>query len=159
MSSQAEVKGSFSLLFSTLTRVDGLFLLLGVVVAVVAGIIPTIMAKIIGAVFNVFTAFNPDVLPVSDIPQERKDSLMHATLQAVWELCTLGVGTMILSTAMISVWIIIGEKVGRGWRLRVYQGFSSKEVKWFETDLNEKAGMDEGSGSIGSGGIMAKFAR
>ncbi|UZJ53178.1 hypothetical protein CBS101457_002498 [Exobasidium rhododendri] len=155
----AEIKGTYALLFSTLNRKDGAFLAVGVVLAAVAGVIPAIIAKIIGSVFNAFAAFNPDLLPISQISQEKKDAVMHTTLQAVWKLCLLGGGTMVLSTVMISTWIIIGEKVGRGWRLKVYDGFSAKKMKWFETDLKEKAGLDEGSESIGSGGIMAKFAR
>lgn len=147
------------LLFSTLTRRDVCFLIPGILLAVVAGVIPAIMAKIIGTTFEGFTKYNPTGLASYDIPQENKDALRDSTLGAVWKLCLLGGGTMVLSTVMISIWIMIGEKVTRGWRIKVYQGFGTKDMKWFDTDLKQNAGVSEGSGSVGAGGIMAKFAR
>lgn len=152
-------RGSILLLFSTLTRIDVLFLVPGILLAAVSGVIPALMAKIIGSTFDGFTSFNPTNLPIAQVPQENKQDLKHTTLQAVWQLCLLGGATMILSTVMISIWIIIGEKVTRGWRLKIYKGFGTKDMKWFDTDLKEKAGVNEGSGSVGAGGIMAKFAR
>ena len=98
-------------------------------------------------------------VPVDLITEERKETLRRNTLQAVWQLCVLGGATMLLSTTMISLWIVIGERVARGWRLKVYMGLATKGLKWFDVDLPEKAGMDEGSGSVGAGGVMAKFAR
>lgn len=135
------------------------FLIPGILLSLLAGVIPAIMAKIIGSTFDGFTKFNPTGLATSDIPQENKDALKKTTLNAVWKLCLLGGGTMILSTIMISIWIIIGEKVTRGWRVKVYNGFGTKNMKWFDTDLKDKAGVNEGSGSVGAGGLMARFAR
>jgi ABC-type transport system involved in multi-copper enzyme maturation permease subunit len=73
MGSQAPVKGSIPLLFSTLTRRDGLYLIVAVVLAIVAGVVPAIMAKIIGVAFKSFTDFNTSGVPIDDIPQERND--------------------------------------------------------------------------------------
>lgn len=152
-------KGSLVLVFSTLSRRDALFLIPGIVLAVVSGVIPAIMAKIIGEAFNSFAYFNPTNLPIADVSEESKHHLRAATFRSVWQLCLLGISTMVLSTVMVSNWIVIGEKVARGWRLKVYEGFGSKDMRWFDKDLKEKAGQDEGSGGVGAGGIMAKFAR
>jgi ATP-binding cassette subfamily B (MDR/TAP) protein 1 len=152
-------RGSILLLYSTLTRRDVLFLVPAIVLALASGVIPALMAKIIGSTFDGFTSLNPTNLPIAQVPQERKDSLRHTTTQAVWQLCLLGGATTALSTVMISMWIMIGEKVTRGWRLRIYKGLGTKDMKWYDTDLRDKAGVSEGSGSVGAGGIMAKFAR
>lgn len=155
----AHARGSLRLMTSTLQRRDVLWVVPGIVLAAGAGVLPPLMAKIIGAAFNAFTAFNPTNLPPAIVPQAAKDRFMHDIVRAIWELCALAAGTMVLSTGMISVWIVVGEKVARGWRLFVYSEMSKRGMKWYDVDLQENAGEEHGIGGVGAGGLMAKFAR
>ncbi|CAO1638675.1 unnamed protein product [Sympodiomycopsis kandeliae] len=158
-------KGSLRLLFSPLKRRHAPLLILATTLAIVSGGLPPLMTKILGNAFDAYTQY--------DGTQGGKDRLMDSMVQVVWHLCLLALGTMILSTSMITVWVVVGEMVAFEWRKNLYVSISQKKMDWFDlgmgskvteeqdTSAAEEGGHEEdgGSGAFGSGGLMAKFAR
>ncbi|PWN20351.1 hypothetical protein BCV69DRAFT_206762 [Microstroma glucosiphilum] len=145
--------------------------LLGLALAGVSGALPAIMTRVLGEAFDAYTSYNPTGLPSSEVPRVQKDNLLASMGNNAWHLAVLGAGTMILSTAMISVWIVIGERVAGRLRSRVYASVSQRKMEWFDlgmgadqdsTEQDEKGETEAGAeseGGIGCGGLMAKFAR
>jgi len=163
MASQAVArKGTLRLLFAGMPRRYVPLFLLATLLSITSGTLPPLMTRVLGDAFNFFTAYNPTGLAPGDVPQERKDELMRGILRAVWQLCALAGGTVILSTAMISAWIAVGERVAGGLRTDVYAACSTKRMSWFDGGMGlagSAAGADGGDSSIGAGGLMARFAR
>lgn len=169
------VKPSYRLLFRGLSRRHAPLVTVAVLLAVISGGLPPLMSRILGDVFDAYTAYNPTALPSRAIPQANKDELLRKILKGVWQLSILSIATMALSTAMISAWIVIGEKVATSLRSRVYISISQRKMQWFDLGMglsgeDDEQGADEGHGqsdgqsgadgsSIGAGGLMAKFAR
>ncbi|MCO5598628.1 hypothetical protein L7F22_052725 [Adiantum nelumboides] len=117
------------------------------------------MAKVIGSAFDSFTQYNRDQLSPELVPQSQKDAFMHSIVGVIWKFCALGVGTMILSTSMISLWIVIGERVAKEWRLQTYTKMDENDMSWYEVTLSKNAGVSSIGESVGAGGLMAKFSR
>lgn len=158
----AAMKGSVRLMYATLPKRYLPLAILAVGLSVCSGAIQPLMTRIIGDAFDAFAAFNPTSLPNDQIPQERRDALMSAIATSIWRLCALGVGTMILSTSMISAWIALGERVASALRVQVYNSCDQKRLHWYDCDMGSKStgqeDSSEGTG-IGAGGLMARFAR
>lgn len=154
-------RGSIKLIFSKLSKRDCILFIPAVASSIGAGVIPALMAKVIGGAFDSFTQYNRDQLSPDLVPQSQKDAFMHAIVGVIWKFCALGVGTLILSTTMISLWIVIGERVAKEWRLQTYTKMDRNDMSWYEVTLSKNAGITytEEGGSIGAGGLMAKFSR
>lgn len=124
------------------------------------------MTRVLGDAFDAYTAYNPTGLAPSDVPQERKDELLHSIRISVYQLIGLAAGTMILSTAMISLWICIGERVAKRVRAQVYTAIAVRKMEWFDLGMGlvedgqpQNDGQDQDGSSLGAGGLMAKFGR
>ena len=122
-------KGSVKLIFSTLQRKYGLLLFIAVGLAMACGGIPPLMTIVLGNAFDAYTSYNVNRLPSSEVPQSDKDQLLSRMMTSVWQLCTLAVATLLLATTMITLWIVIGEKVVAGWRSKVFASVSRKEME------------------------------
>lgn len=160
-SSHINPRGSIKLIFSKLSKRDHLLFIPAIACSIGVGVLPTLMAKVIGSAFNSFTQYNRDQLRPELVPQSQKDAFMHGIIGIIWKFCALGIGTMISSTSMISLWIIIGEKVAKEWRLQTYKKMDENDMSWYEVTLSKNAGMTSTGeeGSVGAGGLMAKFSR
>ncbi|PWN45997.1 P-loop containing nucleoside triphosphate hydrolase protein [Ceraceosorus guamensis] len=158
----AAMKGSIRLMYATLPVRYAPLTVVAVVLSICSGAIQPLMTRIIGDAFDAFAKFNPTSMPNDQIPQERRDALMSSVATSIWRLCALGVGTMILSTSMISAWIALGERVASGLRLKVYTACDQKRLDWYDCDMGTKSTgqehSEDGTG-IGAGGLMARFAR
>lgn len=150
-------KATFTTLYSTLRRRDAALLSLAILLSVLSGAVPTVMTLVIGDAFDAYTAYNPSSQSSSAISQERKDALMHGVTKSIWQLCILAACTMVLSTSMISLWIVVSERVAIGWRLRVYSAVSNQPMAWFDKGMGGNGADSEESS--GAGGLMSKFAR
>ncbi|EPQ26776.1 uncharacterized protein PFL1_05754 [Pseudozyma flocculosa PF-1] len=166
------IKPTLWLVYSQMTLRDAmLFALPGVLLSVAGGVVPTMMAKVIGKAFDAFTAYNPQGLPHHAIAQADKDHLMHKVLETVYILIGLAAATLVSSTLMISIWVCVGERVAQRLGSRVYAAVAANKMAWFDTgmgtdDEGQAANGAEGSsdgkadeGGIGPGGLMAKFVR
>ncbi|PWN35013.1 P-loop containing nucleoside triphosphate hydrolase protein [Meira miltonrushii] len=154
-------RGSIKLIFSKLSKRDYILFIPAIAASIGAGVIPALMAKVIGGAFDAFTQYNREQLSPDLVPQSQKDAFMHSIVGVIWKFCALGVGTLILSTTMISLWIIIGERVAKEWRLETYAKMDKNEMSWYEVTLSKNAGISSTAegGSVGAGGLMAKFSR
>lgn len=153
---QPALKGTLRLLFSTLPRRFYPLIGVAILLSLASGGLPPLMTKVLGDAFNAYTAFNPQGLPAAQISQAARDQLMRSILRSVWQLCALAGGTMLLSTAMTTAWIAVGERTASALRQKVYRACDAKSMSWFDQGL---AGTEGETGSIGAGGLMARFAR
>jgi ATP-binding cassette subfamily B (MDR/TAP) protein 1 len=190
MADKDNVSDSVRLMYSTLQGVDQLLFVPGFLLAILAGLVPTLSAKVIGGAFEAFIQYQRDVTAIAaeinatNSVDAQLDVARHALSSgigtAIWQYCALAGGTLLLSTSMISTWVIIGEKVAFGWRRKVYEAMDSQSLAWFEAqlprnmdstpDANLESEEEEGTTdlkpkpkralpTVGAGGIMARFAR
>lgn len=162
---------SLRLLYSSLSARHSPLLAVAVILSIASGALPPLMSRILGQLFDAYTAYNPEGLPASEISAQRKAELMRKIVQGVWHLALVGLAVMILSTLMISAWIVIGEKVASRLRRRVYVSVSQRKMEWFDMGAGaEETGENDPDGakidsdvatssSLGAGGLMAKFSR
>ena len=166
---QATVRPSVRLLFSQLERRDVILLLLpGIMLSVVCGCLPPLMAKLLGRAFDAFTAYNPMALSNDAIPQQNKDHLMSKILHTVEFLIGLAGLTLFIATVQIALWVCIGERVAKRLRTSVYNAVAAKKMDWFDLGMGienddpnaaDEHDSSQNEGGLGAGGLMAKFAR
>jgi ATP-binding cassette, subfamily B (MDR/TAP), member 1 len=149
-------KPSVRLLFSLLPRRDlYLCLLPAILLSMVAGVVAPFMTLVLGNVFNTFAKFCRLPSPTSS----DRSNLKHDVAIAALELLALAAGSLALSSLTSFLWILTGERNSLMIRRKVYASVSSREMAWFDTKMGAEEGAQEGDGSTGAGGLMAKFAR
>jgi ATP-binding cassette subfamily B (MDR/TAP) protein 1 len=147
---------SVRLLFSLLPRRDlYLFLLPAFLLSVVAGGVAPFMTLVLGNVFEAFAVFSRIQSPSPD----DRSKLKHDVAIFALELLALAAGALALSSLTSFLWILTGERNSIMIRQKVYASVSSREMTWFDTKMGSEDGPQEGNGSTGAGGLMAKFAR
>jgi ATP-binding cassette, subfamily B (MDR/TAP), member 1 len=147
---------SVRLLFSLLPRRDlYLFLLPAFLLSVVAGGVAPFMTLVLGNVFEAFALFCRIQSPSPD----DRAKLKHDVAIYALELLALAAGALALSSLTSFLWILTGERNSIMIRQKVYASVSNREMTWFDTKAGSEGGTQEGNGSTGAGGLMAKFAR
>jgi ATP-binding cassette, subfamily B (MDR/TAP), member 1 len=147
---------SVRLLFSLLPRRDlYLFLLPAFLLSVVAGGVAPFMTLVLGNVFEAFALFCRIQSPSSD----DRAKLKHDVAIYALELLALAAGALALSSLTSFLWILTGERNSIMIRQKVYSSVSNREMTWFDTKMGSEGETQEGNGSTGAGGLMAKFAR
>lgn len=148
-----QIAPSLHLLFSFISRRYVAFLLIPAIFSsIIAGGIAPFMTFVVGQAFDAFSQFPLTPNP----PQEAKDALLHNVGTTALELIGLAVGSLALSSVTSCLWIWTGEINVRELRRAVYLAVSQKPMVWFDT---QSATTNEADGTIGAGGLMAKFSR
>ncbi|KAF9472081.1 P-loop containing nucleoside triphosphate hydrolase protein [Pholiota conissans] len=144
---------STRLLFSFIPRKHVFtFLISAIIVSVVAGGVAPFMTFVVGEAFDAFSLFSLTPNP----PQSAKDLLLRDVGIAALELIGLALGSFALSSFTSCLWIWVGEINTMNLRQTVYHAVSQKKLSWFD---NHSPVANETDGTIGAGGLMAKFSR
>ncbi|KAH7337541.1 P-loop containing nucleoside triphosphate hydrolase protein [Rhizoctonia solani] len=149
---------SFKLLFAHCTRHDMVTLLLpAIIVSIISGGIAPFMTRVIGQAFDNFASFPSPAAQESLSPEElaeAKSRLLRDVGLAAIQLLALAGGTLLLSSAMSSLWIWVAERNVMRLRRGVYESVTSRRMEWFDSQMAQSE-----DGKAGAGGMMAKFAR
>ncbi|KAF8752313.1 P-loop containing nucleoside triphosphate hydrolase protein [Rhizoctonia solani] len=151
-------KPSLKLLFAHCTRHDALTLLLpAIFVSIVSGGIAPFMTRVIGQAFDAFARFpSPaaqESLSPDDLAAVKSRLLREVGLTAI-QLLALAGGSLLLGSAMSSLWIWVAEKNVMRLRRGVYEAVTTRRMEWFDAQMSQSE-----DGTTGAGGMMAKFAR
>ena len=151
-------------LLRPLTRRDYLLQVLpATLLSIARGSSQPIMTRILGYVFNAYTEYSRASLSPTGASQADKDLLTSRVRTGAFELVGLGFGTIIVGTAMMTMWIYIGEKVTSRWRSRVFFAINEKPMEWFDKGMgageDSRAKQKGGAASMGAAGLMARFTR
>lgn len=131
--------------------------------SIIRGSSQPLMTRILGYVFNAYTEYSRASLSPNGATQADKDLLSSRVRTGAVELVGLGFGTVIVGTAMMTLWIYIGEKVTSRWRARVFFAINEKPMEWFDKGMgaaeDSRAKEKGGAASMGAAGLMARFTR
>jgi hypothetical protein len=145
-------------LFSSLSLSQKLkFLIPGILLSGIAGGVVPFMTIVVGQVFNALAVFT-----TSDHTDATRKKLLHDVGIAAAELVGLGVGTLLLTFLISSIWIRVGEYNVAAIRRLFYQCISGKEMAWFDMKHAESMDQDEKSGAesvSGAAAFMEAFRR
>ncbi|KAJ1301182.1 hypothetical protein OPQ81_003593 [Rhizoctonia solani] len=149
---------SIKLMFSYCTRRDVVTLLLpAIFVSIVSGGIAPFMTRVIGQAFDAFSRFPSPAaqqsLSPEDLAAANSRLLREVGLTAI-ELLALAGGTLLISSALSSLWIWVAEKNIMRLRRAVYEAVTSRRMEWFDSQMAQSE-----DGTTGAGGMMANFAR
>ncbi|CAE6384177.1 unnamed protein product [Rhizoctonia solani] len=149
---------SLKLLFAHCTRHDALTLLLpAIFVSMISGGIAPFMTRVIGQAFDAFARFpSPaaqESLSPDDLAAAKSRLLREVGLTAI-QLLALAGGSLLLGSAMSSLWIWVAEKNVMRLRRGVYEAVTTRRMEWFDAQMAQSE-----DGTTGAGGMMAKFAR
>ncbi|CAE6438360.1 unnamed protein product [Rhizoctonia solani] len=149
---------SIKLMFAHCTRRDAVTLLVpAIFVSIISGGIAPFMTRVIGQAFDAFARFpSPaaqETLPAAELAAAKSRLLREVGLTAI-ELLALAGGSLLLSSAMSSLWIWVAEKNIMRLRRGVYEAVTSRRMEWFDSQMAQSE-----DGTAGAGGMMAKFAR
>jgi hypothetical protein len=161
---QTRTSPSLRLLFSHTTKHTALTVLLpGILTAIVSGGIPAYMTELVGQSFQAFTDYSMVSL-VLDPSQAQLDSAAHDLLHTIRlsaiQFAALAIATFVLGTAMVSLWVVNGERTVRVLRYEVFKGVSAHELAWFEIGAGSADSIsNEEEAGTGSGGLMGRFTK
>ncbi|GMK57918.1 hypothetical protein CspeluHIS016_0407520 [Cutaneotrichosporon spelunceum] len=119
---------------------------------IAAGVQPFV-ATVIGDTFGALAAFPPHQIAT----HEQKVKLLRVVGKASLELAGAGGLYALCEYGVMVGWTHYGETSTAYLRRQVYDGVRSKPMAWYDTGM----GMEEAAGgdTVGSGGLMGKFAR
>ncbi|KAM0790206.1 hypothetical protein ACM66B_005521 [Microbotryomycetes sp. NB124-2] len=129
-----------------------------------SGLVPPFMTQFIGDATQVFTQYAfADAAAAGSSGQHlaaARRTLLLAVRDVSIRLTILGAVAFVLGTAMVALWVVNGERIARGLRLRLYSTLSARELAWFDLgmDATDAAG-PEGGDASGSGGLMGRFTK
>ncbi len=148
---------SVKLLFSLISRRDLYLLLLpAFILSAIAGGVAPFMTLVLGDVFETFAIFCRIASPSPD----DRARLKHDIAINALELVALAAAALSLSSLTSFLWITTGERNAMMIRQKVYASVSNRAMSWFDTKMGTEDGAQVGAdGSMGAGGLMAKFAR
>ncbi|EJD01884.1 P-loop containing nucleoside triphosphate hydrolase protein [Fomitiporia mediterranea MF3/22] len=148
---------SIRLLFSRISRQDLLVIVLPAVLSsLVAGGVAPFMTVVVGSVFDAFANF-----PLSNASDAERHTLLKGVGFAAIELAALAVGAIALGSITSALWISAGERNVMRIRSQVYAAVSSRDMEWFDMKMGaeDPSAASGVNGTIGAGGLMAKFNR
>lgn len=121
------------------------------------------MTELVGQSFQAFTDYAMvEMAPgISSAQLDRAgDDLLDKIRRSAIQFAALALATFVLGTAMISLWIVHGERTAQVLRYKVFQGVSSHELAWFETGAGSTdPDTVEDEAGTGSGGLMGRFTK
>ncbi|CAE6451330.1 unnamed protein product [Rhizoctonia solani] len=149
---------SIKLMFAYCTRHDATVLLLpAIFVSMISGGIAPFMTRVMGQAFDAYARFpSPaaqESLSSEDFAAAKSRLLREVGLAAI-ELLALAGGSLLLASAMSSLWIWVAEKNIMRLRRSVYEAVTARRMEWFDAQMAQSE-----DGTNGAGGMMAKFAR
>ncbi len=118
------------------------------------------MTIVLGQGFQAFSNFAVS----SHTAQDKSDLLRKVGLVAI-QLIALGVGAIVLSALLGTLWILVGERNVLGVRKHVYEVVTKKDMEWFDRNMradlqDHNAPTAEGSNNTsGAAGLMARFSK
>ena len=147
-------KPSVLALFGTLSRKEQVLQLLpAVLLSMARGAATPIMTKMVGATFAALTDFSTTPPPVTNADRHR---LMERIKVVSLEFVGLGLATIVIGSAMMTLWVYIGETVAMRLRERLFYAIRGKPMEWFDKGMGTE---NDKGGDGGAAGLMAKFSR
>lgn len=127
---------SWKSLFSFTTRRHLPTLVIGAVLALLAGCVTPVLATFLGNVFDAFTSFGAGQLAA--------DGLRSKIVASCFGMLGLGVTGWFLNSAYFAVFVAFGELQASNIRTKVFADLIQRDIEWFEAQ-------QEGSGAFLSG--------
>ncbi|WFD32603.1 ABC-type xenobiotic transporter [Malassezia sp. CBS 17886] len=123
-----------------------------VVLAVVTGGIPVAMTHVVGRAFAAFVAFDP--------AQRGADAALRSSILVdVYTLLGLAAGTLLMRSAMVALWMYVGDRGAQGWQAYVYRSVARNPAAWFDLGMGLDGAGPDGAGDMGAGGLMGLYVR
>lgn len=163
------IRPTLGLIFSLSPRATRVTVLLpATLLSVVCGLFPPYMTELVGRAFGAFTTYtmvtaNPTLAP--EQLSQAQSALMGSVKNAAIQFVVLAGFTFFLSTAMVYLWVINGERAVRTLRMEVFKGIGGRDLAWFDLGMGVKEGAGEGEegdekqSGQGAGGLMGRFTK
>jgi ATP-binding cassette subfamily B (MDR/TAP) protein 1 len=134
--SSAGLAPGWKSLFSFTTRKHLPTLIIGAILALLAGCVTPTLAIFLGNVFDAFTSFGAGQIAV--------DRLRSKIVTSCFGMLGLGAAGWFLNSAYFAVFVAFGELQASNIRSKVFAELIQRDVEWFEDQ-------QEGSGAFLSG--------
>lgn len=163
------IRPTLGLMFSLSPKLTHYTILLpATLLSIICGLFPPYMTDLVGKAFQAFTDYtlatsNPSLTP--ELLKQAQDTLVHTVRDATIKLCVLAALTFFVSTGMVYLWVVNGERAVRTLRMEVFKGVGKRELAWFDLGMGateeegEEVDGEEKESSQGAGGLMGRFTK
>lgn len=163
------IRPTLGLMFSLSPKSTHYTILLpATLLSIICGLFPPYMTDLVGKAFQAFTDYtlatsNPSLTP--SLLQEAQHTLLHTVRDATIKFCILAALTFFVSTGMVYLWVVNGERAVRTLRMEVFKGVGKRDLAWFDLGMgateeeDEVVEGEEKESSQGAGGLMGRFTK